>query len=255
MRQKGKDMERMQAPQRSGVQAGLKVLILILGLKSVVFGLWAFFWPESFHNNVGLIDSYNAHYLHDVGAFELGLGTALPAALWWSDALFVALVGGTVGNVFHEWSHIIDRDVGGRSGDPWAVGPWRCCVWSRWSGDSRHADGDDASAGVRRHWQRSPGGGRRLVVPIEREAMARSPSTAGRGSSETDRRSRPGSRGSSRCGCCPSQSCARDPGMRVLVSVGPMARAAHDDVPEGAPVPAEPTVWSPPAVASSPAST
>jgi hypothetical protein len=54
------------------------------------------------------------HYLPDAGAFQLGLGTSLLSALWWSDALFVALAGWTVGTVFHERSHIIDRDPGGR---------------------------------------------------------------------------------------------------------------------------------------------
>lgn len=115
-------MERTQAPQRSGVRAGLKVLVLILGLQGIVFGVWAFFWPQNFFDNIVLFDPYNVHLVHDIGAFLVGLSSSLLAALWWSDGLFVALAGGTVGAVFHEWSHIIDRDLGGRGSDPWALG-------------------------------------------------------------------------------------------------------------------------------------
>lgn len=115
-------MERARTPQRPGAQAGLKVLVLILGMQGVVFGAWAFFWPQHFFDTIVLFDPYNLHLIHDAGAFLLGLGASLLAALWWSDGLLVALAGGTVGAVFHEWSHIIDADLGGRRSDPWALG-------------------------------------------------------------------------------------------------------------------------------------
>jgi hypothetical protein len=114
-------MERAQTRPRSGVQAGLKVLTLLFGLFNVAVGLWSFFWPENFHDLAGF-DPYNLHFVHDAGAFQLGMGASLLAALWWSDGLFVALAGATVGNVFHAWSHILDADWGGRSSDPWTGG-------------------------------------------------------------------------------------------------------------------------------------
>jgi hypothetical protein len=36
--------------------------------------------------------------------------------------LTVALAGAAVGAVVHDISHFMDRDLGGRSSDPWALG-------------------------------------------------------------------------------------------------------------------------------------
>lgn len=96
---------------------------VILGaLTFLVPGLWAFFWPDSFHRNVASFDPFNLHLFHDVGAFQLGIGVALLGALWWKDALVVALLGGAAGAVVHFASHLMDRDLGGRSSDPLTLG-------------------------------------------------------------------------------------------------------------------------------------
>jgi hypothetical protein len=34
---------------------------------------------------------YNEHLIHDAGAFQLGIGVAVLAALWWPDGLVAAL--------------------------------------------------------------------------------------------------------------------------------------------------------------------
>jgi hypothetical protein len=112
----------VDAPGRSARQVGLKALTLVLGLQFVVQGAWAFLWPASFYDQVATYEPYNLHLLHDIGAFQLGLGAALLAALVWRDGLLVALAGGTVGAAFHAWSHLMDRDLGGRSSDPWTLG-------------------------------------------------------------------------------------------------------------------------------------
>jgi uncharacterized membrane protein YphA (DoxX/SURF4 family) len=115
-------MQQADAPERTGRQVGLKVLTLVLGLQFVVSGVWAFFGPVSFYDNVATFEPYNLHLLHDVGAFQLGIGAAVLAALRWRDGLLAALAGGTVGAAFHAWSHLMDRDLGGRSSDPWTLG-------------------------------------------------------------------------------------------------------------------------------------
>lgn len=103
-------------------QRTVTVVTLLAGLSFVVAGAWAFFAPESFYNYVATYEPYNRHLLHDVGAFQVGIGAALLAALLWSDGLFVALVGATAAAVVHEVSHIIDHGLGGRISDPWWLG-------------------------------------------------------------------------------------------------------------------------------------
>lgn len=88
-------MQPADAPERAGRQVGRKVLTLVLGLQFVVLGVWAFFGPVSFYDNVATFEPYNLHLLHDVGAFQLGIGAAVLAALRWRDGLLTALAGGT----------------------------------------------------------------------------------------------------------------------------------------------------------------
>jgi hypothetical protein len=96
---------------------------VVLGaLVFLVPGIWAFFWPESFHETIATFDPFNLHLFHDVGAFQIGIGVAMLAALYWRDALAVVLLGGTTGSVVHFVSHVLDRDLGGRPSDPLVLG-------------------------------------------------------------------------------------------------------------------------------------
>src|SRR2546428_13779778 len=93
------------------------------GVFMLAFGLWAFFDPQSFYDQIALFSPYNEHLLHDVGAFQVGLGaTLLLALVWKSDALLVALAGVGVGAVLHFIAHVEDTDLGGRGSDPFALG-------------------------------------------------------------------------------------------------------------------------------------
>jgi len=98
------------------------VVTAVAGVVNAAGGAWAFVAPRSFYENVASFEPYNLHLLHDLGAFQLGLGAALLAALAWRDALLVALAGGTVGAAVHFVSHLLDRDLGGRGSDPWTLG-------------------------------------------------------------------------------------------------------------------------------------
>ena len=84
-----------------------------VGLVFVGAGLWAFLAPRSFFESAALFEPYNAHFLRDIGAFQLGLGAVLLRAAWLRDALLAALAGVAVGEVAHLAAHIIDRDLGG----------------------------------------------------------------------------------------------------------------------------------------------
>lgn len=91
------------------------------GLFLVVFGFWAFFGPQSFFDRVATFKPYNEHLIHDIGAFQIGLGATLFIALAWKDALTTALAGVGIGSAFHAVAHWIDKDLGGRDSDPYGI--------------------------------------------------------------------------------------------------------------------------------------
>jgi hypothetical protein len=84
-------------------------------------GAWAFADPASFYDSVALFPPYNRHLLHDVGAFQLGLGTALVLGLAGWSGLRVALWAAAVAAVLHAISHVVDRELGGHDADPLAL--------------------------------------------------------------------------------------------------------------------------------------
>jgi hypothetical protein len=93
--------------------APTRLLVAVAGLFSIGIGCWAFFDPGSFFDRVALFPPYNVHLLHDVGAFQVGLGLALWLALVWTDALLVVLSASGAAATLHVAAHVIDRDLGG----------------------------------------------------------------------------------------------------------------------------------------------
>ena len=102
------------------LRPGVTAAVFISGLFMLALGIWAFFAPASFADFVAF--SYNRHLLHDVGAFQIGLGAAVLLALLWADGVMVVLAGYVVGTGFHLASHIIDRHIGGHGYDPLVLG-------------------------------------------------------------------------------------------------------------------------------------
>lgn len=95
-----------------------RIIAGIAGLFFVAFGLWAFFDPVSFYDSIAEFPPYNRHFLHDIGAFQIGLGAVLlAAAVWPASALFAALLGTTIGAGSHAAAHIHDHDLGGADTD------------------------------------------------------------------------------------------------------------------------------------------
>lgn len=86
----------------------------------MVFGAWALRWPVSF---AAFIDfpPYNQHLLHDVGAFQIGIGVSLLLALGRFDALTVTLGGFVVAGALHTLNHGLDLPIGGHRTDPWGL--------------------------------------------------------------------------------------------------------------------------------------
>jgi hypothetical protein len=117
------------------------VLYALAGGAAAAFlatGLWPFFDAKSFYDEIAEFPPYNAHFLHDVGAFQVGIGaTLLLALLWRSDALLVALGGSGIGAAFHFVAHIRDHDEGGTDGQAVALGVFAALLllgaaWQWW---------------------------------------------------------------------------------------------------------------------------
>ena len=92
----------------------------VVGGFMLIFGLWSLLLPRSFG---ALIDfpPYNEHLLHDLGAFQIGIGVSLLVSLIWSDSIGVALVAFIVAGTLHSINHALDRHLGGHSFDQWGL--------------------------------------------------------------------------------------------------------------------------------------
>lgn len=94
----------------------------LIGLLSVATGGWAIAAPVTFYRFVAPFPPYSMHLIHDIGAFQLGLGACLLAGLLLRDALLAVLAGNSVGAAAHFASHLMDRADGGHSSDPLTIG-------------------------------------------------------------------------------------------------------------------------------------
>ena len=99
----------------------MKAVVALAAIFQVGSGAWAFFAP-SFYDVIATFPPYNVQFLHDIGAFLIGIGVSLAGALLWRDALFVVLLGAAVAASVHWVSHVLDRDRGGAASDPWTLG-------------------------------------------------------------------------------------------------------------------------------------
>ena len=92
----------------------------LIGLFTAGIGVWCLIDPGSFAEFVGF--PAHEHFVHDVGAFQVGFGVVLLLALIWSDALATVLAGYIVANTVHTVNHIADLDLGGSALQAWTLG-------------------------------------------------------------------------------------------------------------------------------------
>jgi hypothetical protein len=59
----------------------LRTLMGLAGLLLLGAGPWAMLAPGSFYATIATYPPYNVHFIHDIGAFQLGLGACLILAL------------------------------------------------------------------------------------------------------------------------------------------------------------------------------
>jgi PPOX class probable F420-dependent enzyme len=82
-------------------------------------GVAALLAPSWFADTAGF--PRHTHFVHDAGAFQLGIGITLLLALIWHDGLALALAGFLVANTTHAINHAVDLDQGGHRGDAWGL--------------------------------------------------------------------------------------------------------------------------------------
>lgn len=97
----------------------VRAVAALVGVGMLGAGVWCLVSPASFARAVAFPN--HEHFLHDLGAFQLGAGATLLLALLWRDALATALAGFLVGNSIHAWNHFRDLDLGGHLTDPWGL--------------------------------------------------------------------------------------------------------------------------------------
>ena len=90
-----------------------RIIAGVIGLFYVVTGAWSFLYPAYFYSAVANFVPYNLHLLHDVGAFQIGLGAVLVTAALSGKGLVAALVGVLAGSLLHLAAHLLDIQLGG----------------------------------------------------------------------------------------------------------------------------------------------
>jgi PPOX class probable F420-dependent enzyme len=96
------------------------IVTLLGGLLTGAAAAWCLASPGTFADFVDF--PRHEHFVHDLGAFQLGLAVSLLLALIWADGLATALAGFFAANAAHAVNHAADLDLGGRGSDPWLIG-------------------------------------------------------------------------------------------------------------------------------------
>ncbi len=117
------------------MQRGPRVVAIAVGAFFVIFGLYAFFAPKAFFDALATFPPYNVHLIHDIGAFQIGVGAILLYVVYMKDALLAVLAGTLVGQVFHLVAHLIDRDLGEKQSTtiPFLVFVTLVLAWGAWT--------------------------------------------------------------------------------------------------------------------------
>jgi PPOX class probable F420-dependent enzyme len=97
----------------------VRIVAALAGISALVVGVWALADPDGFADATRFPAS--VHYVHDIGAFQLGIGVTMLLATLWADALAVALAGFLTGNTVHAYNHASDADLGGLGWESWAI--------------------------------------------------------------------------------------------------------------------------------------
>ena len=90
-----------------------RVISVLVGVFYLVSGGWSFFFPDAFYATVANFFPYNVHLLHDLGAFQVGLGLALLVPVLLRLPVKASLVAVLVASLLHLFAHLEDLRLGG----------------------------------------------------------------------------------------------------------------------------------------------
>lgn len=107
------------ASSPTGADRYVTVAVLVAAAVMLGAGAWALVAPASFADFAEFPE--NQHFVHDAGAFQVGIGLSLVLALIWRDPPVVVLAGFLLSNSIHAVNHAIDLDIGGHDSDPWLL--------------------------------------------------------------------------------------------------------------------------------------
>lgn len=97
----------------------VSLAVLVAAAFMLTTGGWALADPASFADFARFPPS--EHFVHDVGAFQLGIGLTMLLALIWRDPVAVVLAGFVASNTVHAVNHALDLDIGGPKSVPWLL--------------------------------------------------------------------------------------------------------------------------------------
>lgn len=95
------------------------IVLLSSGAFMLLTGVWALVAPDSFAGFAGFPPS--RHFVHDAGAFQIGLGVGLILATSWADAAATTLAGFFVANTIHAANHFADPSAKDQAADAWIL--------------------------------------------------------------------------------------------------------------------------------------
>ena len=90
-----------------------RVIALIVGAFYLASGAWSFLYPSSFYGTVASFVPYNLHLLHDLGAFQVGLGLVLVVPVLLKLPLRAPLIAVLAASLLHVVAHLEDIRLGG----------------------------------------------------------------------------------------------------------------------------------------------
>ncbi len=99
-------MQRWRAPTR--------IVLAGIGVYYLVFGVWALAQPASFYGQIASFSPFNVHFLHDAGAFQIGLGLALILVVVLSDPILAVALAVGAASLLHVVAHVVDVNLGGQ---------------------------------------------------------------------------------------------------------------------------------------------
>lgn len=91
----------------------VRVIGAVIGVFYLLTGAWALLAPLNFFDAVATFAPLNIHFLHDAGAFQVGLGLALTLTVALRAPLRAPLIAVLGASVLHLLAHVEDIRLGG----------------------------------------------------------------------------------------------------------------------------------------------